>query len=81
MKADSFTRYRPGNLLIGGGGRGVRVAPEGTAEVEWVVIRDKGNLVGEVLMKRSAFERLDPKKQAELRGTSPGDHERGEKQF
>jgi hypothetical protein len=59
----------------------VRVAPEGTPEVHWIVIRDKGNLVGEVLMKHSAFEKLDPRKQAELRGTSLGEHERGEKLF
>lgn len=47
-------RYRPGNLLVGGGGRGVRVAPEHLGTGEWEVVHDKGNMVGEVLVKKSA---------------------------
>lgn len=53
MKADEG--YRPGNLLVGGGGRGVRVAPEEYGTGEWVVLREEGSLVGEVLMKKSSF--------------------------
>jgi hypothetical protein len=47
--------YRPGNLLVGGGGRGVRVAPAKYGIGDWVVVGDEGNLVGEVLMKKDAW--------------------------
>jgi len=53
MRADS--NYRPGNLLVGGGGRGVRVAPPEYQMGEWVVLREEGSLVGEVLVKKSRF--------------------------
>jgi len=62
-------RYRPGNLLIGGGGRGVRVAPKEHGTGEWVVIRDEGNLIGEVLMKRSAW--LSMQKTEHLSSVNP----------
>lgn len=50
MNADP--NYRPGNLLVGGGGRGVRRAPDSVGTGEWVVLREEGSLVGEVLVKR-----------------------------
>ena len=53
MRADP--NYRPGNLLVGGGGRGVRVAPPEYKMGEWVVLREEGSLVGEVLVKKSNF--------------------------
>jgi len=53
MKADPS--YRPGNLLVGGGGRGVRVAPPKYKMGEWFVLREEGSLVGEVLVKKSNF--------------------------
>lgn len=55
MEADP--KYRPGNLLVGGGGRGVRKAPEHVGKGEWVVLREEGSLVGEILVKRSAWEK------------------------
>lgn len=55
MRADP--KYRPGNLLVGGGGRGVRKAPESARTGEWVVLRDEGSLVGEVFVKKVAFEK------------------------
>lgn len=39
--------YRPGNLIVGGGGRGVRQAPECEGTGRWKVVREKGDLVGE----------------------------------
>ncbi|KAF8246451.1 hypothetical protein K440DRAFT_631907 [Wilcoxina mikolae CBS 423.85] len=60
MEADP--KYRPGNLLVGGGGRGVRVAPDDVGIGEWVVVKDQGNLIGEVLMKRTAWEQMQRKK-------------------
>lgn len=50
MNADP--NYRPGNLIVGGGGRGVRRAPDSLGTGEWVVLREEGSLVGEVLVKR-----------------------------
>lgn len=53
--------YRPGNLLVGGGGRGVRVAPPQYKMGEWVVLREEGSLVGEVLVKKSnSYPRVPP---------------------
>lgn len=49
MEADPT--YRPGNLIIGGGGRGVRVAPPEAGTGKWQVVRDQGHPVGEVFQK------------------------------
>ncbi|KAF1984613.1 hypothetical protein K402DRAFT_336143 [Aulographum hederae CBS 113979] len=46
MRADEG--YRPGNLICGGGGRGVRVAPRELGIGEWRVGREEGDVVGEV---------------------------------
>jgi hypothetical protein len=50
MKADPS--YRPGNLILGGGGRGIRVAPEEHGLGEWEVLREEGDLIGEVYVRR-----------------------------
>ena len=50
MEADQ--KYRPGNLIIGGGGRGVRIAPEKYGIGEWEVIREGGDPVGECMVRR-----------------------------
>ena len=50
MKADE--RYRPGNLIIGGGGRGVRKAPKEMGIGQWDVLREEGDPVGEVYVRR-----------------------------
>lgn len=46
--------YRPGNLIVGGGGRGVRRAPKDMGMGKWVVACDHGHHVGE------CFTRKDP---------------------
>ena len=46
--------YRPGNLIIGGGGRGVRRAPESLGTGEWVVSRYEGDIVRETYIRKSA---------------------------
>ncbi len=43
--------YRPGNLIIGGGGRGCRVAPDEYGTGEWQCIKDEGDPVGELWVK------------------------------
>lgn len=60
--------YRPGNLIVGGGGRGTRIASAEHGTGDWVVIREEGNLIGEVVIKRSAWEKLTRKQKEELRG-------------
>ncbi|KIW01357.1 hypothetical protein, variant [Verruconis gallopava] len=45
MKADPT--YRPGNLIIGGGGRGVRFAPPEYGIGNWRLLREEGDPVGE----------------------------------
>ncbi|RDA86963.1 hypothetical protein CP532_6704, partial [Ophiocordyceps camponoti-leonardi (nom. inval.)] len=42
--------YRPGNLIIGGGGRGVRRAPAEYGIGEWVCVAEHGDPIGEVWM-------------------------------
>nr|POE79514.1 uncharacterized protein CFP56_07579 [Quercus suber] len=51
MQVDS--NYRPGNLIIGGGGRGVRRAPESAGIGHWQACREEGHRVGEA-MRRAA---------------------------
>ena len=59
--------YRPGNLIIGGGGRGVRKAPKEMGSGEWEVIKDSGDPVGEI------FRRKGPSLNEEIKkdGTHP----------
>jgi len=54
MKSDKC--YRPGNLIVGGGGRGIRIAPESCGIGDWVCVGEEGDPVGEVWTKRSAVE-------------------------
>lgn len=46
--------YRPGNLIVGGGGRGVRHAPKEMGIGKWVCVREENHPVGE------CFERKEP---------------------
>lgn len=50
MKTDD--KYRPGNLIVGGGSRGVRVAPKEYGMGEWELVREEHDLVGEVLIRK-----------------------------
>lgn len=49
MKQDRS--YRPGNLIVGGGGRGCRVAPETYGMGEWECVANPGDPVSEVWKK------------------------------
>ncbi|KAK4101148.1 hypothetical protein N658DRAFT_426017 [Parathielavia hyrcaniae] len=48
--------YRPGNLIIGGGGRGVRKAPPEHGIGDWVCVEHEGCPIAEVWIKRGAVE-------------------------
>ncbi|KAI1262635.1 hypothetical protein F5Y18DRAFT_418776 [Xylariaceae sp. FL1019] len=51
MKQDPS--YRPGNLIVGGGGRGVRVAPDEYGIGEWECVQGHGDPVGEVWVRKA----------------------------
>lgn len=48
--------YRPGNLIVGGGGRGSRIAPEEYGIGEWVCVAEEGDPVGELWMRKRSHE-------------------------
>lgn len=48
--------YRPGNLIVGGGGRGVRIAPKEHGIGEWVVIKEEGDPAREIFLRKAAAE-------------------------
>ena len=54
MKLDE--QYRPGNLIIGGGGRGVRRAPPEMGIGEWECVQEPGDPIGEVWVRRQKQE-------------------------
>ncbi|OTB02794.1 hypothetical protein M426DRAFT_264241 [Hypoxylon sp. CI-4A] len=45
--------YRPGNLIVGGGGRGMRKAPDEYGIGEWQCVQDHGDPVGEVWVRKT----------------------------
>ncbi|KAG6016676.1 hypothetical protein E4U54_000665 [Claviceps lovelessii] len=50
MKEDET--YRPGNLIIGGGGRGVRRAKPHHGIGDWICVAEPGDAIGEIWIKR-----------------------------
>ncbi|KXJ95098.1 hypothetical protein Micbo1qcDRAFT_200535 [Microdochium bolleyi] len=50
MKMDP--KYRPGNLIVGGGGRGTRTAPEHLGIGEWECVKDAGDPIGEIWARK-----------------------------
>ncbi|KAH0543286.1 hypothetical protein FGG08_002349 [Glutinoglossum americanum] len=56
-RIEADPKYRPVNLIIGGGGMGVRVAPEKYGMGKWVAVGDKRDLAGEYLVKESAVRK------------------------
>ena len=60
--------YRPGNLIIGGGGRGVRKAPKEKGMGEWQVLKGEGDAVGMTYVRKGfdPEKKLDKEKNGEL---------------
>lgn len=52
-------KYRPGNLIVGGGGRGVRIAPKEHGKGEWVCVSGQGDLIEEVWVRKAKNESTD----------------------
>lgn len=57
MKLDES--YRPGNLIIGGGGRGVRKAGPEHGIGEWECVSEPGDILGEVWVKKQRGDSRD----------------------
>lgn len=57
MKYDS--KYRPGNLIIGGGGRGVKIAPEKYGIGEWNTCKNEGDKITQTFIRK---QRIDMEK-------------------
>ncbi|KAL8737470.1 MAG: hypothetical protein Q9181_001658 [Wetmoreana brouardii] len=62
-RMEANENYRPGNLIVGGGGRGVRKAPKEHGIGDWVVHKNKGDPVGEVHVRKGSI--LDEKSKEE----------------
>lgn len=59
LKADP--KYRPGNLIIGGGGRGKRKAPAEYGIGQWVVHSDEGDPIRETYIRKKAGKQPEEK--------------------
>jgi hypothetical protein len=70
MEADPS--YRPGNLIVGGGGRGVRKAPPEMGSGKWVVAHEEGHAVGECYVRKEKPERPKVEERATLFAVAPG---------
>ena len=44
--------YRPGNLIIGGGGRGIKKAPKKYGIGQWEIFKEEGNFVGQTFVRK-----------------------------
>jgi len=70
MEADPS--YRPGNLIVGGGGRGVRKAPLEMGSGKWVVACEEGHAVGECYVRKEKPERPKIEQCASSFAMAPG---------
>lgn len=70
MQADK--NYRPGNLIVGGGGRGVRKAPDHLGIGEWVVVGHEGDPVRETYVRKSESKKSE--KSNGTNGVKNGEH-------
>ncbi|KAJ5103399.1 hypothetical protein N7532_003928 [Penicillium argentinense] len=62
--------YRPGNVIVGGGGRGVRIAPEECGMGDWVVLRNEGDAVRETYVRKTMATKCKEKLEHEKNGHS-----------
>lgn len=69
METDSM--YRPGNLIVGGGGRGVRIAPAEMGMGEWIPTQEEGHAVGELFVRKEKPVRKKFEEQARSLAVAP----------
>lgn len=53
-----------GNLIVGGGGRGIRKAPRHYGMGKWKVLREQGDPIGEVVVREDLETPQDDKARA-----------------
>lgn len=63
--------YRPGNLIIGGGGRGVRFAGKEHGTGDWVCVSEEGDPIGEIWVRKDAVEEMQEREQEQEQGRDP----------
>jgi hypothetical protein len=51
--------YRPGNLILGGWGRGVKKAPREAGIGEWQVAGEEGDVVGERFVRKQKQDHIN----------------------
>jgi hypothetical protein len=64
--------YRPGNLIVGGGGRGVRHAPKDMGIGQWVIACEDGHPVGECLVRKEPPKRTKTEETVTMPGGAMG---------
>jgi len=69
MEADAD--YRPGNLIVGGGGRGVRKAPPELGIGKWAPVHDPGHAVGELYVRKEKPVKKKTEQQARSYAVAP----------
>ena len=57
-RMEANENYRPGNLIVGGGGRGVRRAPKHLGIGEWQVLKGEGDPTGEIFVRKQVHSEL-----------------------
>lgn len=58
-RMEANAKYRPGNLIIGGGGRGVRMAHQKYGMGQWEVVKEEGDPLGEAVVRKKRAETID----------------------
>ena len=73
-RMEANEEYRPGNLIIGGGGRGLRKAPKELGMGEWLVYKGAGDAVGMTYVRKGPSpEKHGDNEEFEKRGITQGD--------
>jgi hypothetical protein len=62
-RMENNPHYRPGNLIVGGGGRGYITAPKKAGIGEWVVVGEEGDIVGERVIRKPKEQKEKEKKE------------------
>ncbi|KAL5405402.1 hypothetical protein PMIN06_012130 [Paraphaeosphaeria minitans] len=70
-RMETDNTYRPGNLIVGGGGRGVRIAPADMGMGKWVAAQEEGHAVGELFIRKEKPVRKKTEEQARSLAVAP----------
>lgn len=73
--------YRPGNLIVGGGGRGLRRGPKDLGIGQWEIIKEEGDVVGMTYIRKgpSPAKQTDEEKFEKIDGEVGNKIGRGKK--